>query len=110
MVTDATGQVTETIHVENRPSKGKTGGRTIPLHPDVQAARATLQAARGDAPRLEQSVLFSERGGGYCQLHTKNLYMSAVKVCVNLLTVQTWFCVVVRGFICLFGHSFISYS
>src|SRR5712691_5232362 len=64
MVTEATGQVTETIHWENRASKGKTGGRTIPMHPDVQAALATLQTARGDAPRPDQSVLFSERGGG----------------------------------------------
>ena len=46
MVTDATGQVTEVLHVPNRASKGTTGGRTIPLHPDLQAA------------------LFSERGGG----------------------------------------------
>src|SRR5712691_12028856 len=51
-------------HLENRASKGKTGGRTIPMHPDVQTALATLQTARGDAPRPDQSVLFSERGGG----------------------------------------------
>src|SRR2546428_4990056 len=51
MVTEATGQVADTIHLENRASKGKTGGRTIPMHPDVQAALATLQTARGDAPR-----------------------------------------------------------
>src|SRR5438874_8623796 len=37
MVTNATGQVTEVLHVPNRASKGKTGGRTIPLHPDLQA-------------------------------------------------------------------------
>ena len=64
MVTDATGQVGETIHLENRASKGKTGGRTIPMHPDVQTALVTLQTARRDAPRPEQAVLFSERGGG----------------------------------------------
>jgi integrase/recombinase XerD len=34
------------------------------MHPDVQVALATLQTARGDAPRPEQPVLFSERGGG----------------------------------------------
>ena len=38
MVTDAQGQVAEVLHVPNRASKGKTGGRTIPLHPDLQAA------------------------------------------------------------------------
>jgi len=64
MVTDATGQIAEAIHVPNRASKGKTGGRTIPMHPDVQAALTALQTARGDTPRLEQAVLFSERGGG----------------------------------------------
>src|SRR2546430_5775531 len=62
MVTDATGQVGETIHLENRASKGKTGGRAIPMHPDVQAALAPVQTAHGDAPRPDQSVLFSERG------------------------------------------------
>src|SRR5712664_4614799 len=64
MVTDAAGQVTETIHLQNRASKGKTGGRTIPLHPDLQDALTALQTVRGDAPRPEQAVLFSERGGG----------------------------------------------
>src|SRR5262249_7681783 len=31
MVTDAQGQVADVMHVPNRASKGKTGGRTIPL-------------------------------------------------------------------------------
>src|SRR2546426_557045 len=64
MVTEATGQVADTIHLENRASKGKTGSRTMPMHPDVQAALTALQTARGDAPRPDQPVLFSERGGG----------------------------------------------
>src|SRR5882672_3569765 len=51
MVTDAQGQVAEAMHVPNRASKGKTGGRTIPLHPDLQAALATLQAVRQTWPR-----------------------------------------------------------
>src|SRR5262245_62961605 len=64
MVTDAAGQIAEAIHLQNRASKGKTGGRTIPLHPALQDALNALQTARGDAPRPEQAVLFSERGGG----------------------------------------------
>src|SRR5712691_9963874 len=64
MVTDAAGQIAEALQLQNRASKGKTGGRTIPLHPDLQAALTILQTARGDPPRPEQSVLFSERGGG----------------------------------------------
>src|SRR5712692_6806594 len=64
MVTDAAGQVAETIHLENRASKGKTGGRTIPMHPDLLAALVTLQAWCGDAVRLDRPIIFSERGGG----------------------------------------------
>src|SRR5438094_4762083 len=68
MVTDAAGQVAEVLHVPNRASKGKTGGRTIPLHPDLQAVLVTLQTARGDMASPERSILFSERGGGYRHL------------------------------------------
>ena len=46
MVTDAQGQVAEVMHVPNRASQGKTGGRTLPLYPDLQAALVTLQSAR----------------------------------------------------------------
>jgi integrase len=56
MVTDATGQVAEVLHVPNRASKGKTGGRTIPLHPDLQAALARLQTARLWFHRLYTSL------------------------------------------------------
>src|SRR5713101_3605359 len=51
MVTDAAGQIAEALQLQNRASKGKTGGRTIPLHPDLQGALLTLQTARGDTPR-----------------------------------------------------------
>ena len=48
MATDAQGQVAEVLHVPNRARKGKTGGRTMPLHPDLQAALVALQTVRGD--------------------------------------------------------------
>ena len=63
MVTDTQGQVAEVLHVPNRASKGKTGGRTIPLRPDLQAALITLQTARGAMATPERPILFSERGG-----------------------------------------------
>jgi integrase/recombinase XerD len=63
MVTDAQGQIADAIHVPNRASKGKTGGRTIPMHPEVQAALMMLQTWRGDMATPEQPILFSERGG-----------------------------------------------
>jgi integrase len=64
MVTDAQGQVAEAMHVPNRASKGKTGGRTIPLHSDLQAALVVLQTWRGDAAGSDRPVVYSERGGG----------------------------------------------
>src|SRR6266536_3044071 len=64
MVTDAAGQIAETIHLENHASKGKTGGRTIPMHPEVQAALVALQTWRGDAAGPDRPIIFSERGGG----------------------------------------------
>jgi integrase len=64
MVTDAAGQVAEVLHIPNRARKGKTGGRTIPLHPDLQAALVMLQTARADMATPERPILFSERGGG----------------------------------------------
>jgi integrase/recombinase XerC len=64
MVTDAAGQIAEALQLQNRASKGKTGGRTIPLHPDLQAAITALQTACGEMATPERSVLFSERGGG----------------------------------------------
>jgi hypothetical protein len=64
MVTDAQGQVAEVLHMPNRARKGKTGGRTMPLHPDLQAALVALQTLRGDMATPERPILFSERGGG----------------------------------------------
>src|SRR4029453_10606639 len=59
MVTDAAGQVAEVLHVPNRASKGKTGGRTIPLHPDLQAALGLLQTTRAQHghPRATDPLL-----------------------------------------------------
>src|SRR5712691_5741582 len=64
MVTAAAGQVVEVMHVCNRGRKGKTGGRTMPLHPDLQAALMALQTAREARATPERPILFSERGGG----------------------------------------------
>ena len=63
MVTDAQGQGAEVLHVPNRASKGKTGGRTLPLHPDLQAALVTLQTARTWPPPRGQSCSRSGVGG-----------------------------------------------
>src|SRR6516162_592525 len=64
MVTDAQGQVAEVLHVPNRASMGKTGSRTMPLHPDLQAALVALQTVREDMATPERPILCLERGSG----------------------------------------------
>jgi len=64
MVTEADGQIGEAIQLPNRASKGKTGGRTIPMHPEVYTALVTLQSWRNDTADPDRPVIFSERGGG----------------------------------------------
>jgi integrase/recombinase XerD len=48
MLTTATGELADAIALPNRASKGKGGGRTIPLHNDLRAALASLKAVRDD--------------------------------------------------------------
>lgn len=64
MVTDAEGKIGEVIALENRASKGKNGGRTIPLNRELRAA---LEAYRGVAP---------EKAGGYIIVSERDERMS----------------------------------
>ena len=65
MVTDATGELADAISLPNRASKGKNGGRTIPLHNDLRAALASLMAVRDEKVRSHLPVVYSERADGY---------------------------------------------
>ena len=65
MVTDTTGELADAISLPNRASKGKNGGRTIPLHNDLRAALASLMAVRGEKVRPHLPVVYSERADGY---------------------------------------------
>ena len=62
MVTDAQGAVTDTIHLVNGASKGKRGGRKIPMAKDLRQALVELQAFKPAAP--EDRIIFSERDIG----------------------------------------------
>jgi integrase/recombinase XerD len=62
MVTDAQGAVTDTIHLVNGASKGKRGGREIPMAKDLRQALVELPAFRSGAP--EDRIIFSERAIG----------------------------------------------
>jgi len=44
------------LHGPNRAWKGKTGGRTLPLHPDLQTALGTLPGIFPSTPRLHALV------------------------------------------------------
>src|SRR6202158_4613043 len=46
MVTDAEGEIADMIALENRASKGRGGGRHIPLRPDLKAALTALHRDR----------------------------------------------------------------
>jgi integrase/recombinase XerD len=65
MVTDTTGAVGDAIALSNSAAKGRTGGRTIPLHHELHQALVALQAARGDKARPDRPVVYSERAAGY---------------------------------------------
>jgi integrase len=65
MVTTTTGELADAISLPNRASKGKGGGRTIPLHNELRAALASLQDIRGEKMRPHLPVAYSERADGY---------------------------------------------
>lgn len=69
MVTDPEGNVADAIQLRNSASKGKNGGRTIPLNIDLKSALETLKesaavkrAKKGFPFDLAANVITSERG------------------------------------------------
>jgi integrase/recombinase XerC len=64
MVIDAEGEIADAIALENRASKGRVGGRIIPLHLDLKAALVALHKERGDKARPDWPVIHSERDRG----------------------------------------------
>jgi integrase/recombinase XerD len=64
MGTDAEGEITDVIALENRASKGKGGGRHIPVHPDLKAALIALHRDRGEKARPDMPIIHSERDRG----------------------------------------------
>jgi integrase/recombinase XerC len=64
MVTDAECEICDVISLENRASKGKVGGRHIPMHPEIKAALMVLRRERGDKARPDWPVIYSERERG----------------------------------------------
>jgi integrase/recombinase XerD len=73
-------RLADTLHLQNHATKGKTGGRSIPLHRDLRAALVALQTWRGEEVAQKHPVIFSERGRGLSaaavQLWFHRLYTS----------------------------------
>jgi integrase/recombinase XerD len=65
MVTDAEGAISDAIHLTNDASKGKRGGRTIPLNAALREALTSLKAERGEKAAPHRRVVYSERRDGY---------------------------------------------
>ena len=65
MVVGSEGQVGDTIEIPDAASKGRGGGRVVPMHPDLRAALVALQDTRRAAPPAPSArVVHSERGSG----------------------------------------------
>src|SRR5215472_17772448 len=65
MVTDSNGQLADQFALPDRASKGRNGGRVIPMHGDLREALAMLMLAEPDKVRPNRPVIYSERGNGY---------------------------------------------
>jgi integrase len=65
MVTDAQGVIGDAIHLPNSASKGKNGGRTVPLNPTLYQALEDLRVKRSDDATPHARIIHSERGEGY---------------------------------------------
>jgi integrase/recombinase XerC len=64
MITDAEGEIGDLIALQNRASKGKGGGRVIPMHSEIKAAFVALHRERGVRARPDWPVIHSERDRG----------------------------------------------
>jgi integrase/recombinase XerD len=65
MVTDTTGELADIISLHNKASKGRGGGRIIPVHRELADALLALKAARGERAQPDRPVIYSERAPGY---------------------------------------------
>ncbi len=63
MVTDAEGNIGDALHLVNGASKGKKGGRTVPLNKELRAALDALKATRNGVEAGDR-IIHSERDLG----------------------------------------------
>ena len=78
MVTDAEGQIADAIALENKASKGRNGGRTIPLNNELRAALASYQpvAVRKHGDFIVTTERASKATAGVITMWFQRLYQS----------------------------------
>ena len=64
MVTDANGEVADELALTNAASKGKGGGRTIPINEKLKSALIALYNSNRSNSAPHKPVICSERGRG----------------------------------------------
>ncbi len=74
MVTDAEGTLADAIHLTNVASKGKRGGRVIPLSKALKASLAALKAEADNATRPSPFVIVTERATKTSSYSLVNLF------------------------------------
>ncbi|MFZ4986984.1 MAG: tyrosine-type recombinase/integrase [Blastocatellia bacterium] len=70
MLTDPEGRLNDAIRLRNSASKGRNGGRVIPLNRELRAALEALYEVRGPSPY----VVTSERGPNTNSVVVVNLF------------------------------------
>ena len=74
MVTDANGEVADELALTNAASKGKGGGRTIPINEKLKAALIALYNSNQGKPAPHKPVICSERGHGKMSAASVTVY------------------------------------
>jgi len=74
MVTDSHGEISNEIALQNAASKGKAGGRQVPMHSALQEALRALQTFRGSKAKPEWPVVYSERERGLSAASVTNWF------------------------------------
>ena len=78
MVTDAEGEIGNAIHLQNRASKGRTGGRIIPLNNELREALLQLRR-QPERRRPSPFVIATERASKASAQMVVNLFFQWYK-------------------------------
>jgi integrase/recombinase XerD len=79
MVLDGEGQMAVEMRLPNSASKGRRGGRVVPLHPTLREALGALRTERNPIPT--DHVIYSARGNGVTAESTANWFWELYKRC-----------------------------